>query len=86
VDRFWRTGTLQWPVATSGAQSLNRNPVKRGLATRPEDWEWSSYRHYAEHIGGTVEIASPWNEWRKRPNTPTLSPTEGEKGGAPTLA
>ena len=64
---------------------IHRNPVKRGLATRPEDWEWSSYRHYAEHRGGTVEIASPWNEWRKRPNTPTLSPTEGEKGGAPTL-
>ena len=26
---------------------IHRNPVKRGLAARPEAWKWSSYRHYA---------------------------------------
>jgi REP element-mobilizing transposase RayT len=26
---------------------MHRNPVKDGLATEPEHWEWSSYRSYA---------------------------------------
>jgi len=26
---------------------LHRNPVKRGLVEKPEDWEWSSFRHYS---------------------------------------
>lgn len=25
---------------------IHRNPVVRGLVSRPEDWRWSSYRHY----------------------------------------
>ena len=25
---------------------LHRNPVKRGLVAKPDDWKWSSYRHY----------------------------------------
>ncbi|HXM20256.1 MAG TPA: hypothetical protein VN948_03215 [Terriglobales bacterium] len=26
---------------------MHRNPVQRGLVTRPEDWTWSSARRYA---------------------------------------
>jgi putative transposase len=26
---------------------IHRNPVTRGLVARPEDWPWSSFRHYA---------------------------------------
>src|ERR1700722_1613676 len=44
---------------------LHRNPVKRGLCTRPEDWEWSSFTHYATGIDGRVEIESEWTA-RKR--------------------
>jgi putative transposase len=25
---------------------LHPNPVKRGLVAAPEDWAWSSFRHY----------------------------------------
>jgi len=25
---------------------IHRNPVKRGLVARPENWNWSSFRHY----------------------------------------
>ena len=39
---------------------LHRNPVKRGLVTQPEDWKWSSYRHYALRETGVVEIESQW--------------------------
>jgi hypothetical protein len=33
-------------------------PVKAGLCERPEDWEWSSFRHYATGCEGRVEIES----------------------------
>ena len=26
---------------------MHRNPVKRGLVLEPQQWDWSSYRHYA---------------------------------------
>jgi putative transposase len=39
---------------------IHRNPVTRGLVAQPEDWEWSSFRHYATGIEGTVEIESWW--------------------------
>ena len=41
------------------------NPVKRGLVTRPEQWPWSSFRHYASGVEGIVEIESQWTA-RKR--------------------
>jgi putative transposase len=39
---------------------IHRNPVKRGLCVCPEDWQWSSLRHYALREIGPVEIASEW--------------------------
>jgi len=39
---------------------LHRNPVKRGLCERPQDWKWSSFRHYALRDKGVVEIESEW--------------------------
>ena len=39
---------------------LHRNPVTRGLVTRPEEWQWSSFRHYLTGEAGIVEIESPW--------------------------
>jgi REP-associated tyrosine transposase len=39
---------------------IHNNPVKRGLVKRPEDWKWSSYRHYAFRDKGIVEIESEW--------------------------
>jgi putative transposase len=44
---------------------MHRNPVKRGLVERPEDWEWSSFRHYLLGEVGPVEIESQWTA-RKR--------------------
>lgn len=39
---------------------MHRNPVKRALVERPEDWQWSSFRHYATGKRGVVEIESFW--------------------------
>jgi putative transposase len=44
---------------------IHRNPVKQGLCDRPEDWHWSSFRHYATGAAGSVEIESEWTA-RKR--------------------
>jgi putative transposase len=44
---------------------MHRNPVKRGLVEKPEDWEWSSYRHYLTGERGIVEIESEWTARRR---------------------
>jgi hypothetical protein len=44
---------------------LGHPPVKRGLVACPEDWRWSSFRHYAVGEPGVVEIESRWRA-RKR--------------------
>ena len=44
---------------------MHRNPVVRGLVERPEDWRWSSFRHYAMGEVGVVEIESEWTAQRR---------------------
>jgi putative transposase len=39
---------------------MHRNPVKRGLVQQPEEWRWSSFRHYLYGEEGNVEIESKW--------------------------
>jgi len=39
---------------------IHRNPVKRGLVERPDEWPWSSFRHYAYREVGVVEIELEW--------------------------
>jgi putative transposase len=46
-------------------RNVHRNPVKRGLAEKPEGWHWSSFRHYAAGVGGTIEIESQWTASRR---------------------
>jgi putative transposase len=38
---------------------MHRNPVKRGLVFEPEQWAWSSYRHYAYGEVGRVVVNEP---------------------------
>ena len=44
---------------------MHRNPVKRGLVEKPEQWPWSSFRHYATGQVGAVEIESQWTAFRR---------------------
>ncbi len=44
---------------------INRNPMKRGLVDRPEDWKWSSFVHYSKGLQGVVEIESFWTGWER---------------------
>ena len=56
---------------------------KLTLYERPEDWEWSSFRHYAMGAEGRVEIESEWTA-RKRERRdgklcPAVDVTPGRK-------
>jgi len=51
---------------------IHRNPVKRGSVEKPEDWKWSSFRHYAAAEIGPVEIESQWTADRRGGRTPKL--------------
>jgi putative transposase len=44
---------------------IHRNPAHRGLVERPEEWRWSSFRHYADGEIGPVEIESQWTARRR---------------------
>jgi putative transposase len=62
---FWAHRYYDFNVFTTRKQMeklryLHRNPVSRGIVARPEDWQWSSFRHYATGIRGIVEISSYW--------------------------
>jgi len=73
---------------------IHRNPVRRGLVAMPEDWKWSSFRHYQTGIRETVEIESEWTargrgwqlpEWmRYRPLDSSSPVPEGEGPRAPS--
>lgn len=96
---FWQTRYYDFNVHSEKKRVeklryIHRNPVRRGLAEKPEDWPWSSFRHYATGIEGVVEIESEWTAQRRermgsplrgtiREHGPTLSPQRGDKDGAP---
>jgi putative transposase len=52
ADHFWQKRYYDFnirncPQFGEKLRYIHRNPVKLGLCERPEDWEWSSFRHYA---------------------------------------
>jgi putative transposase len=53
---------------------IHRNPVKAGLCEHPEDWEWSSFRHYATGYEGRVEIESEWTARKRERASGRLGP------------
>lgn len=92
---FWQARYYDFNVWTDRKRIeklryLHRNPVARGLVERPEDWPWSSFRHYATGVEGTVEIASEWTAQRQQRmglEPPTLSfATANDKDGAPRVS
>ncbi|HEY1992993.1 MAG TPA: transposase [Edaphobacter sp.] len=59
---FWQVRYYDFNVFTHNKRVeklkyMHRNPVARGLVERPEDWKWSSYRHYLLDESGPVRIS-----------------------------
>jgi putative transposase len=79
---FWQVRYYDFPVWSEAKRIeklryIHRNPVKRGLVEKTEDWKWSSFAHYATGVTGL---------WRSNRN----GPRGGESGWlscspAPTL-
>jgi len=44
---------------------MHRNPVARGLVRCPNEWIWSSFRHYLMGEEGIVEIESEWTAGKR---------------------
>jgi putative transposase len=66
VDRghFWQTRFYDFVVFSEKKRIeklryIHRNPVKRGLVLEPDQWPWSSYRHYACGEAGLVLVNEP---------------------------
>jgi len=64
-ERYYDFNTWSERKFVDKLRYIHNNPVKRGLVDRPEDWQWSSFRHYLTGQAGPVEIESQWTA-RKR--------------------
>jgi putative transposase len=97
---FWQAHYYDFNVSShtkfvEKLRYIHRNPVRRGLVAKPEDWPWSSFRHYQTGQRGAVEIESNWTarergwqlpEWMRdlRPVSATSPVPKGEGPGAPS--
>ncbi len=59
-ERYYDHNVRNYTSFVGKLRYVHRNPVKRGLCEKAENWEWSSFRHYATGITGAVEIESQW--------------------------
>jgi putative transposase len=64
-ERYYDHNVRGYDSFVNKLRYVHRNPVKRGLCANPEDWEWSSFRHYATGVEGIVEIESQWTASRR---------------------
>ena len=105
-EQFWQARYYDSNVYGEKARSeviryTHRNPVKRGLVEKPEDWPppqrrrpvagdagpWSSFRHDATGVAGAVEIESQWTAFLRGNQLPEgVRLTEGERSRFPTQA
>jgi putative transposase len=63
--RYYDRNLRDYDEFTEKMRYLHRNPVKRGLCQLPEEWKWSSFRHYATGEACGVEIESQWAARRR---------------------
>ena len=64
---FWQARFYDFNVWTTKKRVeklryMHRNPVKRGLVGAPEQWRWSSYRHYLLNESGPVQVNDGWGK------------------------
>ncbi len=65
AKQFWQPRYYDFNVFTARKRLeklryMHRNPVTRGLVAQPEDWPYSSHRHYVTGVPHpTLRLASP---------------------------
>jgi len=92
-DPFWQARYYDFNVWSERkfvekVRYIHRNPVKRGLVPRPEDWPWGSFRDYATGEVGMVEIESRWAARRREQQGifPTLKLLHAGRNPRPSRA
>ena len=84
-DRYYDSNVYGEKARCEGIRYIHGNPVKRGLVEKPEDWPWSSFRHYAMGVQGTVEIESQWTAFGRGNQLPQgVRLHGGKRFGFPT--
>ena len=83
--RFWQRRYYDFNVwnhekTIEKLKYMHRNPVRRGLVGRPEDWSWASFRHYLTGELCTVEIESHWAAWKREHPEASVTPTLPKNG------
>jgi putative transposase len=73
--RYYDFNIRNYPQFVEKLRYIHQNPVKRGLCARPEDWPWSSFRHYATGCEGQVEIESEWTARKRERAAGSLCPS-----------
>ncbi len=61
---FWKPRGYDFNVVRddtllSKLEYIHKNPIRRGLIDRPEQWRWSSFRHY--ELGDNSLIEMDWD-------------------------
>jgi putative transposase len=89
-DRYYDSSVRGEKDRSQVIRYIHRNPVARGMVAKPEDWPWSSFRHYATGVNETVEIASQWTAFSRGNRLPeggrlkeverSCFPTQAAKG------
>jgi putative transposase len=72
--RYYDFNIRNYPQFVEKLRYIHRNPVEQGLCDRPEDWQWSSFRHCATGAEGRVEIESEWTARKRERAAGTLCP------------
>jgi putative transposase len=58
--RFYDFNVWSTKKRTEKLRYMRRNPVERGLLELPEQWRWSSYRHYLLGEPALVQVSVGW--------------------------
>jgi len=89
-DPFWQVRFYDFVVwskkkRVEKLRYIHRNPVKRGLVLEPEQWAWSSYRHYAFGERGIVVVDEAQPAVMKIRDPRNSSVAAVHERGVPTL-
>ena len=85
--RFWQARYYDFNVHSERKRieklrCMHRNPVARGLAGEPDQWAWSSFRHYWAGEQGVVEIEYPWTAAERDRADAKTHVSESRRGAA----
>lgn len=83
MERYYDFNVWSEAKRVEKLRYIHRNPVRRGLVARPEDWKWSSFRHYATGVEGVVEIESEWTARKRERGIPNVSESQSPRPVSP---